>query len=1142
MARTKINDKQLEKIVSSDKVAGASINITGSTSQLTTLTGGDHFLVQSGSSDPVKITADVMQDFFSKIDIVETSTNASFQILFADDDSSGGGDGVVRVDGSHLNYNPSSNLLTVAANLGLSAQEIDVASGDLTLDVAGDIKLDADGADVIFLDGGTESARLTMDGTTSIELAAQGDIILDPAGNNVLPGADSEDDLGKDASSSTIASGFHSSLKTSPAQTLDNSLAVPFIRFADGGSLPSGVGSIQSGDTITVTDSNSEFTATASGAGATDAVLIDTTSLASSLKAMTYSASAGSSITAIRLSSQFSGGSAISAIQQNDTVVMGDGTGQFTATVSGAPSNTHALASFLTFSSGQTITASTTSINVSSIPSEVSVNVKSGDTIELVQGGVTATATLSSDPSGSSYAFSSGFTFSGGSSVSTDSSFSTARFKGVAIPISSVSFNDSNNVTFDGDPSGKTAQVKARGIPLQAGTASGSAASSDTFASATATRAVARVAWREIFVDNVNLNGQGKLKLDDDGDTHISSPADDVIEVFAGDAHALSVSGSSVDILVGLVAKGDVDLGDATSDTITVTGRFDSDLVPSSDGARDLGSSALEWKDLYIDGVAYVDSLQADQLGAALDANDQAITNINVDSGAIDGAVIGANSAAAATVTTLSATGDVDLGDATSDTITATGRFDSDLVPSSDSARSLGSSALQWANIHADEGNIDTVVATQLTASAIRVTELDVVTINSINQTEQTLEIEDKLIVAAVSASSGNADGGGLRIGGADGEAAGHASVLWNHGSSSLHLNVGGEVQLQVKDGSVLPGKDDNVDLGSSALQFKDLYLDGVARIDSLQADQLGAALDANDQAITNINVDSGAIDGTVIGGSSAAAGTFTSLVAGGNVDLGDATSDTITATGRFDSDLVPSTDSARALGSATLQWSAAHVDVGHIDQLGSALDANSQAITNINVDSGAIDGTAIGANSHSTAKVTTLEATSTVTLSSLAALSASVSDDSHHLLVVDSDDNIIKKEAMPDIVGSFAAKFAGDGLHEAAGVLSVQPVIEMATKFSRGAILSNDFATASLAHVPLSGSLQVFLNGMLQTPSGSVDGDGPQDYTGVLSGSNSHSEELWDYVHQEQTGSHYVYFQEPIDEDDVVQLRYLKK
>ena len=44
-----------------------------------------------------------------------------------------------------------------------------------------------------------------------------------------------------------------------------------------------------------------------------------------------------------------------------------------------------------------------------------------------------------------------------------------------------------------------------------------------------------------------------------------------------------------------LNAKGNVDLGNATSDTITATGRFDSDLLPSSDGARDLGSSTNEW-------------------------------------------------------------------------------------------------------------------------------------------------------------------------------------------------------------------------------------------------------------------------------------------------------------------------------------------------------------------------------------------------------------------------------------------------------------------------------------------------------------------------------------------------------------------
>ncbi len=59
-----------------------------------------------------------------------------------------------------------------------------------------------------------------------------------------------------------------------------------------------------------------------------------------------------------------------------------------------------------------------------------------------------------------------------------------------------------------------------------------------------------------------------------------------------------------------------------------------------------------------------------------------------------------------------SITGDVDLGNATSDTITATARFDSDIVPSSDSARDLGTSALQFAEAHIDTGYIDAITVT----------------------------------------------------------------------------------------------------------------------------------------------------------------------------------------------------------------------------------------------------------------------------------------------------------------------------------------------------------------------------------------------------------------------------------------------
>ena len=97
----------------------------------------------------------------------------------------------------------------------------------------------------------------------------------------------------------------------------------------------------------------------------------------------------------------------------------------------------------------------------------------------------------------------------------------------------------------------------------------------------------------------------------------------------------------------GLNAKGNVDLGDATSDTITATGRFDSDLIPSTDGARDLGSSDNEWQDLFIDGTAQIDSLVAD--------------TADINGGTVDGVTIGGASAGAGTFTDLTG-GNIQIG------------------------------------------------------------------------------------------------------------------------------------------------------------------------------------------------------------------------------------------------------------------------------------------------------------------------------------------------------------------------------------------------------------------------------------------------------------------------------------------------
>jgi len=96
-----------------------------------------------------------------------------------------------------------------------------------------------------------------------------------------------------------------------------------------------------------------------------------------------------------------------------------------------------------------------------------------------------------------------------------------------------------------------------------------------------------------------------------------------------------------------LSATGDVDLGNATTDTVTVTGQFDSDLIPSTDSARDLGTSAKQWAEAHIDA-GYIDAITV--------TGTSTLTTVDINGGNIDGTVIGAASVAAGTFAAVAGT------------------------------------------------------------------------------------------------------------------------------------------------------------------------------------------------------------------------------------------------------------------------------------------------------------------------------------------------------------------------------------------------------------------------------------------------------------------------------------------------------
>ena len=123
--------------------------------------------------------------------------------------------------------------------------------------------------------------------------------------------------------------------------------------------------------------------------------------------------------------------------------------------------------------------------------------------------------------------------------------------------------------------------------------------------------------------------------------------------VGASSATALKVTGA-LGVSGQTNLNGHVTLGDANTDNIVFTGEVSSSVVPNNDDAWDLGSSSQQWKDIYVDGIAYIDQLGTD--------GDESTAYIG--GGEIDGTSIGSETPAASKFTTISGSSTLDMAGA----------------------------------------------------------------------------------------------------------------------------------------------------------------------------------------------------------------------------------------------------------------------------------------------------------------------------------------------------------------------------------------------------------------------------------------------------------------------------------------------
>ena len=92
----------------------------------------------------------------------------------------------------------------------------------------------------------------------------------------------------------------------------------------------------------------------------------------------------------------------------------------------------------------------------------------------------------------------------------------------------------------------------------------------------------------------------------------------------------------NLDVAGNITLGGDITLGDSDTDNIVIGAEINSHVIPNTDDTFDLGSATKQWRNLYIDGTANIDSLVADTAdinGGTIDGATIATSDITVGSG-----------------------------------------------------------------------------------------------------------------------------------------------------------------------------------------------------------------------------------------------------------------------------------------------------------------------------------------------------------------------------------------------------------------------------------------------------------------------------------------------------------------------------
>jgi hypothetical protein len=331
------------------------------------------------------------------------------------------------------------------------------------------------------------------------------------------------------------------------------------------------------------------------------------------------------------------------------------------------------------------------------------------------------------------------------------------------------------------------------------------------------------------------------------------------------DTDSFTMAGLTVSGAVAL--NGNTTIGNADTDTVTVTADFGSSLIPSADATHDLGASGSEWNDLYITGTANIDALVADTAdinagsidGVTIGTN-SVVTDLRVDNLKVDGNTISSTDTAGNITLAPDTTGDIHLdadtirvGDSGVDaTLTTNGA--GDIIINTNAGSSSGTIRIY----DGADGNIN------LTPNGTGSVVISKADING--------GAIDATNIGASTAGTGNFST--LSIGGT----AVTATATEINGLAGLTAD---STELNLLDGATVT---------TAEINYNDVTTLGTVEASKTVTADASGNIDFNNGNMTNVDIDSGAIDGTAIGAASASTGAFTTLTASTSIGIGGTT------------------------------------------------------------------------------------------------------------------------------------------------------------------------------------------------------------------------------------------------------------